>query len=116
MKTKRENFSPMLLCDRDKRDVHFSDDPTEEDFQIFKETAPHWQPRFRRAVQAGYMSKENATRYCEERISETEIGRLCIKIGMDVQGLVESCAADIEVRKKGIYLRKYFIIRINQDF
>ena len=95
----KKNLSPMQLCDRDKRDVHFSDDPTEDDFQIFKENTPQLQPRFRRAMQAGYMSKENATRYCEERISETEIGKLCVKIGMNVQGLVDSCAADIEVKK-----------------
>ena len=95
----KKNLSPMQLCDRDKRDVHFSDDPTEEDFQIFKESTPQMQPRFRRAVQGGYMSKKNATRYCEERISETEIGKLCIKIGVNVQGLVDACAADIEVRQ-----------------
>lgn len=112
----KKNLSPMQLCDRQKRDVHFSDDPTEEDFQIFKETAPQLQPRFRRTAQAEHISKENATRYCEERISETGIGKLCIQIGMDVQGLIDSCAADIEVRKKGGYLRKYFIIRINEDF
>ena len=96
---KKKNFSPMLLCDRDKRDVHFSDDPTEEDFQIFRETTPQSQPRFRRAVQAGHISKENATRYCEERISETEIGKLCDKIGVNVQGLVDTCSADVEVKK-----------------
>jgi len=95
----KKNLSPMLLCDRDKRDVHFSDDPTEDDFQIFRETTTQSQPRFRRAVQAGRMSKENATRYCEERISKTEIGKLCDKIGVNVQGLVDACSADIEVKK-----------------
>ena len=105
----KKNLSPMKLCDRDKRDVHFSDDPTEEDFHIFKETASQLQPRFRRAVQPGYMSKDNATRYCEERISETEIGKLCVKIGVNVQGLVDACAADIVVRKKRLSTR------INED-
>ena len=109
----KKNLSPMKLCDRDKRDVHFSDDPTEEDFHIFKETASQLQPRFRRAVQPGYMSKDNATRYCEERISETEIGKLCVKIGVNVQGLVEACAADIVVRKKtGLVLALMRIERI----
>ena len=111
----KKNLSPLNLCDRDKRDVHFSDDPTEEDFQLFKETTPQLQPRFRRAVQVKYMSKDNATRYCEERISETEIGKLCVKIGVKVQGLVDACAADIVVRKKPGYLNKYFITRINED-
>lgn len=112
----KKNLSPMQLCDRQKRDAHLTDDPTEEDFQLFKEATHQLQPRIRRAVQAGHMSKANATRYCKERISETEIGKLCIKIGMDVQGLVDSCAADIEVRKKAGYLRKHFIIRINENF
>ena len=105
----KKTLSPVNLCDRDKRDVHFSDDPTEEDFQMFEETAPHFQPRFRRAVHAEYMSKDNATRYCKERISDSEIGKLCVKIGVNVQGLVDACAADIEVRKKPGYLSKYFI-------
>ena len=112
----KKNLSPMQLCDRDKRDLHFSDDPTEEDFQIFKDTVPQLQPRVRRAVQAGYMSKENATRYCEERISKTEIGKLCVKIGVNVQGLVDACAADVEVRKKPSYLSKHSIIDINEEF
>lgn len=113
----KKNLSPMQLCDRQKRDVHFSDDPTEEDFQIFKVTVPQVQPRFRRAVQAGHMSKENATRYCEERISETEIGKLCVKIGVNVQGLVDACSVDVEVNKgKPSYLIKYSIIGINEDF
>ena len=98
MKTKRENFSPMLLCDRDKRDVHFSDDPTEEDFQMFKKF-PQVQPRFRRAAQVGQVSKANATRYCAERISETEIGKVCAKVGVNVQALVNTCSADVAVSK-----------------
>ena len=114
----KTNLSPMHLCDRDKRDVHFSDDPTEEDFQIFKGAAAQLQPRFRRAVQDGHMSKENATRYCEERISDTEIGKLCVKIGVNVQGLVDACSADIVVRKnyKRSYLNKYFFFGINKGF
>lgn len=86
----------MFLCDRDKRDVHYSDDPTEEDFELFKQT-PQLRPRFRRAMQTGKISKENATRYCAERISETEIGKLCAKVGVNVQALVNICSADVEV-------------------
>lgn len=89
----------MFLCDRDKRDVHYSDDPTEEEIQIFKQT-PLLQPRFRRASQVGQISKENATSYCAERISETEIGKLCAKVGVNVQALVNTCSADVEVSKQ----------------
>ena len=96
---KKKNFSPMLLCDRDKRDVHFSDDLTEEDYQIFKES-PQLRPRFRRAAQVGQISKENATRYCAERISETKIGKLCAKVGVNVQALVNTCSADVAVSQQ----------------
>lgn len=89
----------MFLCDRDKREAHFSDDPTEEDIQLFKQT-PQLQPRFKRESQVGQISKENATRYCAERISETEIGDLCAKVGVNVQALVNTCSADIEVGKQ----------------
>lgn len=95
----KKNLSPMFLCDRDKRDVHYPDDPTEEEIQIFKQT-PLLQPRFRRASQVGQISKENATSYCAERISETEIGKLCAKVGVNVQALVNTCSADVEVSKQ----------------
>lgn len=63
------------------------------------------------------MLKVNVICYCKERIFEIEIGKFCIKIGMDVQGLVDLCVVDIEVRKKVGYLRKwYFIICINENF
>ena len=96
---RRRNLSPMFLCDRDKRDVHYSDDPTDEDIKVFKQT-PQLQPCFRRASQDGEISKENATSYCAERISETEIGKLCAKVGVNVQALVNTCSADVEVSKQ----------------
>ncbi|XP_022807283.1 von Willebrand factor D and EGF domain-containing protein-like isoform X1 [Stylophora pistillata] len=92
----KKNLSPMFLCDRDKRDVHYTDDLTEEDVQIFKQT-PQLQPRYRRASQVGQLSKENATSYCAERISETEIGKLCAEVGVNVQALVNTCSADVEL-------------------
>lgn len=101
----KKNLSPMSLCDRQKRDVHYSDDPTEEDFQLFKQT-PQLRPRFRRALQVGQISKENATRYCAERISETEIGKLCAKVGVNVQALVNTCSSDVEVSKQPSYVSK----------
>ena len=98
LNTNMNNFSPTQLCDRDKRDVHYSDDPTEEDFQLFKQT-PQLRDRIRRGAIAETVSKENATRYCAERISETKIGKLCAKIGVNVQALVNTCSSDVEVCK-----------------
>jgi len=84
----------MLVCTaREKRHVYSSDDPTEQDFQIFKEFT-QLQPRFRRAAQ---ISKKDATLHCAKRVSDTEIGRLCTKVGVDVQALVEACSVDVEV-------------------
>lgn len=96
----KKNLSPMLLCDRDKRDVHNSDDDlTKEEYQIFKQT-PQLRPRLRRDVPIGQISKKNATRYCAERISETEIGKLCAKVGVNVQALVNTCSADVQVGRQ----------------
>lgn len=97
------NLSPEQLCDRDKRDVHYSDDPTEEDFQLFQQT-PQLRDRIRRGAPVGPVSKENATRYCAERISETKIGKLCAKMGVNVQALVNTCSADVEVSKESKFL------------
>ena len=98
-----QKFKPLhQLCDRDKRDVHYSDDPTEEDFKLFKET-PRLRDRIRREAVAGQVSKENATRYCAERISETKIGKLCAKVGVNVQALVNICSSDIEVSKSLLF-------------
>lgn len=101
----KENMTPIKLqsprdsCDRQKRNVHFSDDPTEEDFQLFKQS-PQLRPRSRRdSPIIGPVSKENATRYCAERISETKIGKLCAKVGVNVQALVNICSSDVEVSK-----------------
>ena len=91
----RRTWLPMFSCDRQRRDVHFSDDPTEEDIKVFKQTRPV-RHRSRRQVQ-NQISKENATRYCAERLSETKIGKLCAEIGVNVQALVSVCSADVEV-------------------
>ena len=88
----------MFLCDRHKRDIHFSDELTDEDFNLFKRALPS---RKRHKREAGRISKENATYHCEERISKTKIGKLCEKIGIDVQALVNACSFDVEVN----YLR-----------
>ncbi|XP_068690355.1 uncharacterized protein [Montipora foliosa] len=88
-----QNLSPMFLCDRQKRDIQFSDDPTDEDFELFKQTPPL---RMRRRREVKKITKENATDYCAERISETKIGKLCAKVGVDLQALVDVCSMDIE--------------------
>ena len=95
----KRNYVPMSLCDRQKRDLHYSDDPTEEDFQFFQQT-PHWKPRIRRDVPNKQVSKKNATRFCEERISETDIGKLCGKVGVNVQALVNTCSIDVVVSSR----------------
>ena len=95
--TPMQDASPTELCDRQKRDIHYSDDITDEDFQLFKNTL-HVHHRFRRAVTDDQISKENATRYCAERISDTKLGKLCAQFGVNVQQLVETCSADLEVR------------------
>lgn len=89
-------ISPRNLCDRQKRDLHYTDEATDEDFQLFKEVR-QWRPRVRREVEIGPFSRKNASRYCAERISETKIGKLCAKLGVDVQSLVDTCSDDVVV-------------------
>ena len=95
----KRNFVPMSLCDRQKRDVHYSDDLTEEDYQLFQQTS-HLQPRIRRDVPNKRVSKKNATRFCAERVSETDIGKLCGKVGVNVQALVNTCSIDVVVSSR----------------
>lgn len=105
--------SPTNVCDRQKRDVHYSDDPTWEDFQLFKQTR-QLHNRFRREVPVGPVSEENATRYCSERISETKIGKLCAKVGVNIQALVNTCSADVVVSERFhnyFYAKTPFVIR-----
>ena len=82
---------------REIRDmVEGSDDLTEEDFRLYYnslETDNH--KRSKRSVNS--ISKENATRYCNEKLAETSVGKLCAKMGTNVQALVNVCASDIEV-------------------
>lgn len=80
---------------RKKRDIHFSDEPADKDLNLFQRTLPL---RKRHKRESGRISKENATYYCEERISKTKIGKLCAKIGINVQALVNICSFDIEVK------------------
>ena len=80
--------------DRKKRDIEGSDELTHDDFEVLmtplKSNEHH---REKRSV----VSKDNATRYCAERLLETRVGKLCAKLGTNVQALVNVCSADIEV-------------------
>ena len=84
---------------RKKRDIHFLDDLTDEDFELFKRyTRSGTSRRHKRAsVDKPKFTKENATLYCMEKISNTEVGRLCAKLGVNIQAMVNSCSIDLEV-------------------
>ena len=87
------------LCDRQsKRGIYYSDDLTDEDYELFrKPLQPHHHHHFKRAIPAPIVSKENATRYCVEKIAESEVGKVCADVGVNVQAYVKSCSVDIEV-------------------
>ena len=88
------------IASRKKREIRDivagSDDLTDEDFRLFYnslETDKH--KRSKRSVNS--ISKENATRYCNEKLADTPVGKLCAKMGTNVQALVNICSSDIEV-------------------
>lgn len=87
---------------RKKRNVEYSDDLTDEDFELFQrlhfDSGVH--NRLRRAAPAiSPFSKKNATHYCKKLIADTNIGKSCAKVGSNVQALVNSCSIDLEVKK-----------------
>ena len=96
----KKHYNRIKMCDRSpetnrkRRDIEGSDELTYEDFEVLmtplKSNEHH---REKRSV----VSKDNATRYCAERLLETRVGKLCAKLGTNVQALVDVCSADIEV-------------------
>ena len=99
--TQKDKFNRIKMCDRspEKRDLKWSDDLTDEDYELFmKPLDPEAHKRQKRSVNV--ISKENVTRYCAERLAETPVGKMCAKLGTNVQALVNVCASDLEV---GIY-------------
>lgn len=92
--------------ERKRRDIHYSDDLTDEDFEIFKHyvgSAVHH--RFKRELLSkSTFTKENATLFCTERVTNTEAGKLCAKLGANVQAMVNACVIDLEVTRN-IWLR-----------
>ena len=104
---RKENLNRIKMCDRStKRDVEGSDDLTKDDFELFRKTT-ETQPRTRQKRSLSLVSKENATQYCSEKIAETSVGRLCAKLGTNVQALVNVCSADIQV---GICLFMFWLL------
>ena len=94
----KDKYNRIKMCDRDpkKREAEESDELTEEDYELFMrplEAVVH--NRLKRSVNA--ISKENATRYCSERLAETPVGKMCAKLGTNVQALVNVCSSDIAV-------------------
>ena len=95
-----KGYNRIKMCDnnplksREKRDVEGSDELTHEDLAVlmtpFNSNEHH---REKRSV----VSKDNATRYCAERLLETKVGKLCAALGTNVQALVNVCSADIQV-------------------
>lgn len=86
------------MCDnnppsRKKRDVEGSDEFTHEDLAVLMKPFKSNEHREKRSV----ASRDNATRYCAERLLEKKVGRLCAKLGTNVQALVNVCSADIQV-------------------
>ena len=83
------------MCDRNpnKRDVEGSDDLTEEDFALFRN--PSDNKLIRRMKRS--INRDTATRYCNEKLAQTLVGKLCAKLGANVQALVNVCSSDIEV-------------------
>lgn len=86
--------------ERKKRDILYSDDLTDEDFDLFKQYAgSDASHRLKRALlNEPKFTKENATLYCIERISNTGVGKSCAKLGVNVQAMINSCAIDLEVK------------------
>ena len=88
-----------------KRDVSQSDELTDEDYEYFKEPGAFQSPsrvhlRTKRAAEVFPVSRENATRYCTEKLVESYIGKFCAKVGTDVHSFVNGCSADIMVNTK----------------
>ena len=86
------------MCDRDpvKRYIEGRDDLTEEDFELFRKPLER-EEHNRQKRSVDLISKGNATQYCEERLAETVVGKLCAKLGTNIQALVNVCSSDIVV-------------------
>lgn len=95
----KSKTTALNMCDRSQqRSVHYSDDLTDEDYDLFKTPLPsETQGRFKRALPVPVISKKTATLYCTENIKNSAVGKRCADIGVDVQEYVESCSLDVSV-------------------
>ncbi|XP_015780130.1 PREDICTED: von Willebrand factor D and EGF domain-containing protein-like, partial [Acropora digitifera] len=75
------------------RAIEGADDLTREDLKMLMEPLKSNKSLWE---ETPVVSKDNATRYCAERLLETKVGKLCAKLGINVQALVNVCSADIE--------------------
>ena len=86
--------------DRKKRNVKYTDELTDEDFELFikRSVGSESSKRHKRSSSPKLkFSKYNATRYCMGRISDSDVGKLCANLGANLQTLVNSCSIDVEV-------------------
>ena len=108
-------YNRIKMCDNNPektqkiKDIEGSDNLTDEDFKELMDPLKTNESRWEETV---VVSKDNATRYCAERLLETKVGKLCAKLGTNVQALVNVCSADIEVS----FYRCFHLIRIQKDF
>ena len=108
---------------RAKRDIIYSDDIIYlyDDGEPKKRIYNNY--RGRRAVNAK-MSLENATEYCRNAILNTATAKVCLEIsGVNASNAIESCAADLQVRRvhvlsRGVlnlYLKFCFYFDMNKN-
>ncbi|PFX12900.1 von Willebrand factor D and EGF domain-containing protein [Stylophora pistillata] len=81
-----------------KRDTHISDDLTDKDYALFKGLiGSNKSHRRRRALYSKRkFTMENATDYCMEKVSKTDIGNLCAILGVNVSEIITSCSIDLK--------------------
>lgn len=88
-----------------KRDIIYSDDIIYlyDDEEPKKRVYNNY--RGRRAVNTK-MSLENATEYCRNAILNTATAKVCLEIsGVNASNAIESCAADLQVRRVHVLSR-----------
>lgn len=89
---------------RRKREIRYTDNPTDEDFDMFMKLSIHdnvsdGRKRSKRSKWGQMqMSIENATRYCNQTLWESKVTKLCKEsANVDVDNLISQCATDVAV-------------------
>ena len=87
-------------CGGSKRAITFSDDPSDEDFDMFQvlpSGTSHSPVRAKRAADVD-ISYVNATEYCREKLATNKATELCKEIAnVDIDSLINQCAFDVSV-------------------